>query len=168
MRLGGLNTSLNAKWPSSPIPPRKRSMPPTSAILRSYSAHSFSKSSASPSRMLVFPGLVKGVCLPGQRQSSLYATAVQGTVHAQDVNLGEQVGEHERVVAFRVVPRESDVFVHIDWSWAGGGQSDVLGPVVELRRTCQDVLCEGTDQRCSRKAFSKKSMRTLKLSFPVS
>ena len=32
----------------------------------------------------------------------------------QDVDFGEEVSEHERVVALRVVPREPDIFIHVD------------------------------------------------------
>lgn len=51
-------TSLKARCPSSPMPPKKMSMPPTLWILRSYSAHSSSRSSASPSRRWVLAGLM--------------------------------------------------------------------------------------------------------------
>lgn len=47
-------TSLNATWPSAPIPPRKRSMPPTARILFSYSSHSAYRSSALPFSRCVF------------------------------------------------------------------------------------------------------------------
>lgn len=48
--------SLNAMWPSSPMPPRKSSMPPYFLILASYSLHSSIKFFALPFKMLTCEG----------------------------------------------------------------------------------------------------------------
>ena len=56
MRRVCLPGSLNAMWPSSPIPPRKSSMPPYFLILASYSLHSSIKFFAFPFRMLTCEG----------------------------------------------------------------------------------------------------------------
>ena len=48
--------SLNAIWPSGPIPPINSSIPPASVIFRSNSAHSASLSGAFPSRIWTFSG----------------------------------------------------------------------------------------------------------------
>ena len=43
--------SLKAMCPSTPTPPRNKSIPPAASIAFSYSAHSFSLSAARPSRI---------------------------------------------------------------------------------------------------------------------
>ncbi len=48
--------SLNAMCPSSPMPPRNSSMPPSSLILASYRTHSAWREGAVPSRMLMLEG----------------------------------------------------------------------------------------------------------------
>ena len=54
--------SLNAIWPSGPIPPINSSIPPASVIFRSNSAHSASLSGAFPSRIWTFSGSMSMCC----------------------------------------------------------------------------------------------------------
>ena len=55
-RVGDSPGSLNAMCPSSPIPPRKSSMPPYALIFSSYALHSLIRSFALPLRMFTCEG----------------------------------------------------------------------------------------------------------------
>ncbi len=80
--------SLKAMWPSGPIPPRKRSIPPTSAIVFSYAAHSASGSSAIPLRICTFSFLI-----------SIWL---------------KKIVPHKRMVTLRMISRQADIFIHVE------------------------------------------------------
>ena len=46
--------SLNAIWPSTPTPPKNKSIPPTSKIFSSYLLHSYSYFLVIPFKILIF------------------------------------------------------------------------------------------------------------------
>ena len=128
--------SLNAIWPSGPIPPINSSIPPASVIFRSNSAHSASLSGAFPSRICTFSGSMSMCCKKKHLLSrklikkpykivilfhfsvismftKIFVKLISWKKFLMNYYL-ENVLKHKVMIRFWMTSRKANIFVHIE------------------------------------------------------
>ena len=115
--------SLNAMWPSGPIPPMNKFMPPAAAIWRgggegdeeglenAKEANNETANEHPPTcLLLVCPALLR----KGSQTLIADVTVQHVDILGLDVHVIEEIIVHEGVIAFRVLTRKTNVLIHVE------------------------------------------------------